>query len=193
MKTGWLIYKMEDANQNTSYIDWFIEEAQLQDLSLKLIRREDLTIGIIQNQQQVLLNNRPVELPEFAIVRTIEPLLNLHLETLGVAVFNSSAIASICNNKALTHHYIQQLGLPMVDTIYSKKVLMSDSPPLNYPIIVKEVSGRGGKQVYFITNEKDWHTCQNTIQGNIILQSADVQLGKDLRVFVVGKKLSVQP
>lgn len=189
MKTGWLIYQEKDAIQNSTYIEWFIEEARLQALSLQLVHREAMKMGVVQNKQQVLIDSEPVQLPDFAIVRTIEPLLNLHLETMGVTVFNSSSVATICNDKALTHHYIHQLGLPMVDTIYSKKELMQDIPPLDYPFIVKEVSGRGGKQVFYITNEQDWATCRKTIQGNIIMQSTAVQLGKDLRVFVVGKEI----
>ncbi|MBP2077438.1 ATP-grasp domain-containing protein [Oceanobacillus polygoni] len=189
MKTGWLIYQEKDAIQNSTYIEWFIEEARLQALSLQLVHREAMKMGVVQNKQQVLIDSEPVQLPDFAIVRTIEPLLNLHLETMGVTVFNSSSVATICNDKALTHHYIHQLGLPMVDTIYSKKELMQDIPPLDYPFIVKEVSGRGGRQVFYITNEQDWLTCRKTIQGNIIMQSTAVQLGKDLRVFVVGKEI----
>ena len=189
MKTGWLIYQEEDAIRNKAFIGWFIEEASLQELSLQLVHREDLTIGIMQNKQQALIHNEPVQLPDFAIVRTIEPLLNLHLEAKGVTVFNSSAVATICNDKALSHHHINQLGLPMVDTIYSKKELMQDIPSLDYPFIVKEVSGRGGKQVFYITNKQDWLTCRKSIQGNIIMQPTAVQMGKDLRVFVVGKEI----
>ncbi|MGJ9457107.1 ATP-grasp domain-containing protein [Oceanobacillus sp. CF4.6] len=189
MKTGWLIYSKEDAVQNASFIDWFIEEANKQTLALNLILREEMTIGIVKNQQCVQVRNESVDLPDFAIVRSIEPLLNLHLEALGVSVFNSSIVSSICNNKALTHHHINQLGLPMVDTIYSKRESIQDTPPLAYPFIAKEVSGRGGKQVYYIENAMDWMNCKMSIQTDIIIQSSDVQLGKDLRVFVVGKEI----
>lgn len=41
MKTGWLIYKKQDALENKSYINWFIKEAKEQEIHLKLILRED--------------------------------------------------------------------------------------------------------------------------------------------------------
>ena len=189
MKSGWLIYSKENAVQNSSYINWFIDEADKQSLTLSLIIREEMTIGIVNNKQCILVKSEVVVPPDFAIVRTIETLLNLHLENMGVRVFNSSEISRICNNKALTHHYINQLGIPMVNTIYAKRETIQDDPPLSFPFIVKEVSGRGGKQVYFIENQTDWINCKMSIQTDIIIQSSDVQLGKDLRVFVVGKEI----
>ncbi|WP_087971812.1 ATP-grasp domain-containing protein [Oceanobacillus rekensis] len=189
MINGWIIYSKEDTMQNSSYINWFIDEANKQSLTLTLILREEMTIGIVDNKQCIQINNQVAEPPDFAIVRTIEPLLNLHMENMGVRVFNSSAISGICNNKALTHHHINQLGIPMVNTIYAKRETIQDDPPLAFPFIAKEVSGRGGKQVYFIENPMDWMNCKMSIQTDIIIQSSDVQLGKDLRVFVVGKEI----
>ena len=40
MKTGWLIYKKQDALENQSYINWFKEEAKMQNIYLKLILKE---------------------------------------------------------------------------------------------------------------------------------------------------------
>jgi len=79
--TGWLIYNKEDAERNTSYINWFIKEAALQHISLTLVLRENLTIGIMNDERKILLNHSPAHLPDFAVIRTIEPILNLYLET----------------------------------------------------------------------------------------------------------------
>jgi len=43
---GWLLYSQKDAEQNRSYIDWFIDEAQKEDIELRLIVREQLDVGI---------------------------------------------------------------------------------------------------------------------------------------------------
>jgi len=190
MQSGWLIYRKQDAKQNQSYIDWFINEAEKAGLTLSLIYREDLTVGIINHKRRVLLKNNAVSLPDFAVVRTIEPLLNAHLEALGIEVFNSSAVASVCNDKAWTHHHIQNLRIPMVNTLFCKKEGLGNIPPMTYPLIIKEAEGRGGKQVYYINNKKEWGNCIKSLQtSNIIVQSANVQLGKDIRVFVVGKEI----
>src|SRR5690625_1803376 len=137
-QTGWLIYSNKDALENSSYIDWFIEEAHLQNFCLKLVLREDLTIGLINNEHVIELHQKQVELPKFVVVRTIEPLLNLHLEMCGVKVFNSSEISTLCNHKSLTHLEMSKLNIPMVNTIFIKKENMSECPPLDFPFVIKE-------------------------------------------------------
>lgn len=192
MKKGWLIYSKKDIAANESYIDWFIEEAEKEDISLELIVREDLTIGIFANRHNVFHKNRQADMPLFAVVRTIEPLLNLHLEACGISVFNSSLISSICNNKALAHHYLTDLGIPMMNTIFIKAGNTGEMrhPPIPYPFVVKEPMGRGGKQVYLIRNTEDWEAvCHNANSDDIIAQACDVEFGKDVRVFVVGKEI----
>ncbi|SHF65077.1 ATP-grasp domain-containing protein [Ornithinibacillus halophilus] len=185
-KEGWIIYQEQDAIENESYINWFIEEAEKQQLSLKLVLRENIQFGI-KNNNLTLSSSLETAMPDFAIVRTIEPLLNLQLEQLGVAVYNSSTIASICNHKGRTHFEVNKLNIPMVDTYFYKRELLLN-PPLKFPFVIKEASGRGGKQVYFIQNEDDWKNCIASISTtDVIVQDSNVQLGKDLRVFVVGK------
>lgn len=190
MHNAWLIYNKHDANENSSYISWFMDETKSQGIALELILREDIAIGIINKKRTVLYKNKPVAIPNFAIVRTVDPLLSLHLEGLGIRVFNSSFISRICNNKELTYHHVYDLGIPMVDTIFTNQQQLHTTKPLTYPFVVKEATGRGGKQVFLIENEIDWSTCLPNLSANtIIMQSCDVMRGKDLRVFVVGKEI----
>lgn len=189
MYTGWLIYSQKDANANQSYIAWFIEEAEKAGMQLQLIIREDLKIGISSQKRTTLLKGREVKFPDFAVVRTMEPILNAQLESLGTLVFNSSQISSICNNKAWTHHYVHHLGVPMADTYFYNREHLIESP-LPFPFVMKEAEGRSGKQVYLIENDTDWNDAKRLLkQKNIIIQSANVQFGKDLRVFIVGKEI----
>lgn len=190
MYNGWLIYSNEDIQTNKAYIDWFIEEAALQSIRLELIRREDLMIGIHDKQRAIFKNGEMQASPEFAVVRTIDPMLSLHLEGCGICVFNNSHIATICNNKALTHHFVYQLRIPMVDTYYSNASILETTPPLPFPFVIKDVAGRGGQQVYLITDEKEYKLCIQRLQRQeVIIQTCPVKPGKDLRVFVVGKKI----
>ncbi|WP_164668471.1 ATP-grasp domain-containing protein [Virgibacillus doumboii] len=188
---GWLIYSREDAETNKSYIDWFIDEARLQGISLELVLREELTVGIIQNKQTIFHKNLIVQLPDFAVIRTIEPLLNKLLESMGISVYNSSSISSFCNNKALTHFHINKLSIPMVDTIFVKRKNLLLTPPMDFPFVVKENDGRGGNQVYLINNQQEWkkYFADVSAQELIIQSTKNVQLGKDVRVFVVGNKI----
>lgn len=189
---GWLIYSEQDSEQNTAYINWFIDEAAIQGITLNLVLREELTIGIFQNKQTMLYNNQQVQLPDFAVVRTVEPLLNKMLESMGVNVFNSSQISAICNNKALTHYYINKLSIPMVDTIFIKKKNCVQLPVIPLPFVVKGTNSRGGKQVHLIEDEKQWERCiaDDISASDLIIQSTkNIQLGKDVRVFVVGNQI----
>lgn len=187
---GWLIYSSIDALDNESYIKWFINEASLQSIRLELILREDLTIGIINNNHTVLLNNKVVKLPTFAVVRTIEPLLNRHLEEIGIKTFNSSSVSYLANHKANTHYQMNLLEVPMVDTLFIQKENLTNEMPLSLPFVVKEATGRGGKQVYFIQDRSDWENCLNQLKSSdLVIQSTDVKMGKDVRVYVIGKDI----
>src|SRR5699024_5219707 len=114
----------------------------------------------------------------------------MHLESSGVIVFNSSTIAHICNNKALTHHHMTDLSIPMVDTVFLKREDVTDQPPMSYPFVLKESAGRSGKQVYLIESQQDWNYYKSNLSmESIIIQNCAVQIGKDLRVFIVGQEI----
>ncbi|RYG74830.1 hypothetical protein EU245_01205 [Lentibacillus lipolyticus] len=190
---GWLIYNATDAKQNESFIKWFLEEARLQDITLHFVRREDLTIGIFGNAQTVLFHSRPAVLPDFAVVRTIDPMLSRQLESLGITVFNPAETAAICNNKALTHFHVGKLGIPSADTIFAAKGSpLPAKAPMPFPFVVKDTGGRGGKQVSLVTDTPSWDSVreQCTSSHDLIFQTAkNIQRGKDVRVFVIGEEI----
>ena len=72
MQTGWVIYSVKDAKENRSFIDWIIYEAKLQNISLSLVLREEMDMGIVEGKLICYIKKQPVSLPNFAIVRTIE-------------------------------------------------------------------------------------------------------------------------
>ncbi|MDC3412479.1 ATP-grasp domain-containing protein [Aquibacillus sp. 3ASR75-11] len=191
MKKGWILYRAKDAKRNQAFIQWFQEESLKQSLSLELVFVEDLMIGIIDNQLQIKWRNRPVILPDFAIVRTMDPLLSQQLELLGIPVFNSSTVSRICNDKTLTHQYLATFGLSMMDTIFLHgDDLPTIKPPISFPFVIKPTNARSGNGVYMIRNQQDWNKTRNDFSlKNVLIQSCDVQVGKDLRVFVVGKEI----
>lgn len=158
-------------------------------MDMKLIIREELLVGIKKNRRVLLVNGQEVNIPDIAVVRTIDPLLSSHLESLGISVFNSAHVARICNHKGLTHHEIQKLSIPMVDTYFYTSGYLPEYPPLAFPFVVKNVHGKGGKEVFFIESKLEWSRQKEQLTHDIILQSSDVQLGKDLRVYVLGKDI----
>ncbi|AXN37740.1 hypothetical protein CN689_03845 [Peribacillus butanolivorans] len=182
-QTGWLIYNRDDAEKNRGYIDWMLDEAKGLDLDLHFHFREDIKIGHRFNELFVEHKQHPIELPDFAIVRTIDPFLTKQLEQVGIACFNSSFVSEMANDKAKTHQYLTSIGIPMADTVYCQGKPSADD--MDFPFIAKEAHGRGGKQVYLIEHA---HDLAELSEGNWIVQKPCV-FGKDIRVFVIGKKV----
>ncbi|RFU71563.1 ATP-grasp domain-containing protein [Peribacillus saganii] len=188
MKTGWLIYNSIDAESNKAYIQWMLDEAKRADIKLEFLLRDRLTIGHLNLSLTVLYDGEPISYPDFAIVRTIDPLFTRQLEMIGIRTFNSSIVSEICNNKAKTHQFLSPLGIPMADTIfYHGEKLDQLAFPFPYPFIVKEVHGRGGKRVYMIKSEDDIRKIEH-LRGTWLLQKPAV-FGKDIRIFVIGQKI----
>ncbi|AMM94075.1 hypothetical protein UP17_17620 [Peribacillus simplex] len=182
-QAGWLIYNREDAINNKGYIDWMLGEASQLDLDLHFLHREDLRIGHRFNELYVEHEMKPISLPDFAIVRTIDPFFTRQLEQLGIACFNSSTVSEIANDKAKTHQYLSSMGIPMADTVYCNG--SPNAEDMELPFIAKETGGRGGKQVYLIEHADDLAELND---GNWIVQKPGL-FGRDIRVFVVGKKV----
>lgn len=187
-KHGWLLYRREDAERNQPFINMFIEEARKQDIHLHVYYRESIHIGIQQNKLIFLLDGEQISLPEFAIVRTIDSLLTEQLEQLGVVCFNSSFVARICNDKTKTHQLLVNKGIPMVDTLFVKRSELSNLP-FSFPLIVKGVHGRGGREVFWIEQESDYQTLPFQFNQELIVQKPAPYVGKDLRVFIVGNTI----
>lgn len=190
MLIGWLIYSAQDVETNQSFIHWLIEEADLQQIELTLIQREALDIGIVDGQWICHIHQKSVPLPDFAIVRTVEPLLNLQLENMGIHVFNSSTVSRLCNHKMLTHFEMNKLNIPMVDTLFMKSKNLTEEPPMPYPFVMKAAVSHGGGHVFLINNKNEWlKQIKKIPTGDVLIQSCHVQLGKDVRVFVVGQQI----
>lgn len=190
MLNGWLIYRKVDALENDTYIDWFIDEAKQQNVNLQLVYRDALTIGIADGDPRTLIDEVVVTLPDFVVIRTIEPLLQTYFEANNVRAFNSANTAHFANHKALTHIALQKLQIPMVETYFFTKDSLPEKLPLTFPFIMKEATGRGGEQVYLIENEQHWTSkvaLLNTNDG--LIQKLNEPMGKDLRVFVIGKQI----
>ena len=188
MKIGWLIYKKEDASKNQSYITWFIEEAKQQNILLKLILREELLIGIDGRNYFTYYENKHIDLPNFCIIRTIESTLQAHFAAQNIPCFNNFQTSIICNDKSATHIEVAKLGIPAVKTFHYESY--PKTPPLPYPFILKTINGRSGSEVFLIENNEDYLNSKLKINNeDFVIQAIQSQIGKDLRVFVIGKKI----
>jgi gamma-F420-2:alpha-L-glutamate ligase len=185
---GWLIYKKQDAEKNHGFIKMLVEEATELHISLQLVLEEDLFYGIKDNQFVLSHPTQDAKEVSFAIVRTINPLLTKQLEYIGIRCFNNSTISEICNDKALTYQFATKLGLPILDTYFiSHETFQPERFALEFPLVLKQVDGRGGNEVYLIqTLEEIIHILNEYPHKRFVLQEFADNPGKDIRVFVIG-------
>src|SRR5699024_507612 len=189
--TWWLIYKQEDASKNAGYIDWMMQEAKKQQITLTLVLRHTLQMDIINNQPVFFINNREVLLPDAVIIRTIEPALQQAFEARSIPAFNNTHTASICNDKIRTYIEMNKIGVPIMPTQFLYPSAFPTAPPFPFPFVLKSASGRSGSEVFLICNQDSWEQQAAKLKHTeAVAQSTEnIQFGKDVRVFVIGKTI----
>ncbi len=170
---GWLIYDPAGAQQNRRFIDFWISAAHERGVTIQLL----LTDAPF-----------PAEKPDFAVVRTMNPMLSRSVESMGVPVFNAACVSEVCNDKWKTYCLAETLGVPYPKTIYVPQP--SQLPLHPYPYVLKSCTGHGGTQVYMIANDYERQHAVDALQGiPCVLQEPVSDLGKDLRIYVLGDKI----
>lgn len=190
-KIGWLIYNKEMSQINEGFICWFMEEAGKLNIKLDLLLKENLSYGVMNNELFLLHKGKKVENPDFVIIRNNDPLLSKQLEGLGFIVFNSSFTSEIGNHKGKTHQFLAGKGIQMLDTVFVNKDEFSpQSLPFAYPVVVKEVAGKGGNEVYAAYSVDELKKILNSVKSKeLIIQKMGDVPGRDVRVFVVGNEI----
>lgn len=172
MKRGWLIYDEEGAARNA----WFIEEC------LRYAQEYGLDLRL-----KIAVNGRVDEsdLPDFALVRTIAPTMSAWLETQDIRVINSAEVSAVANDKWLTHQRALSLDVPVMATNVSSAC--ETGSPFGYPVVVKLRDGHGGKDVYKLDGEREYRAFWTAHRSeNFITQAMCSDVGKDMRVYVLG-------
>lgn len=208
MSTGILIYNKQDYVINKWFADKIISDACLVGLNIKLIFTENLQIlinnsefnvinnsHIISNYSDELNNLENINLNnvKFAINRTRNYYITHHLEKMDIRVFNSYKVASICNNKALTHQEINSIGINSIKTsIESMESFSSEklNEYIEFPYVIKSLDGHGGNHVYKADDKESMLNIINKLNHDyFLIQRMSPNYGKDIRVYVIGNKI----
>lgn len=172
---GWLIYDKEGGNRNQTFIGFWFAAAEKRGVQLELLFAEDPL---------------PRETADFAVVRTINPALSLRLEALGIPTFNPAAVADICNDKWKTYQLADRLGVPFPKTESVPDPALLPSHP--FPYVLKACAGHGGTQVFLVKNREEEREAVSALRGiPSVLQEPVSDLGKDLRIYVLGGKILI--
>lgn len=189
-RKGWILYNYADAERNNGYIEFYKAEGEKLGIAIELLYIEELEFGVQYDEWYVTYHGQEVTLPDFAIVRMNYPLLSRQLELLGVPVFNSSFVASICNDKAQTYQYVAKAGIPMVDSRFvHKNFLLDKMHTVPRPFVVKSVSGHGGKQVFLVKEGEDIVPIYDKLEDHVVIQPLASKKRQDLRVYIVGNEI----
>lgn len=207
---GWILYTREESGRNRPYIDLYGKACRKYGLSIALGIYEPPEKWDAQAGQQ-LAELAAEERPAFAVNRTRDYRLAKALEGLGVRVYNNSQAAELGNDKAKACRYMQQRGIPVMPTLYG-----AGAAPKWYPAVVKSCSGHGGTEVFLLENAAQWEewkhsrrqaetgeddtnqqagkkadsTNQQVGMDGYIIQQAASDLGRDVRVYVVGNRIA---
>lgn len=192
MLQGWLVYNEADAQRNTAYIDWFLQEAAAMSIALQLVRREELVYGVERGKLFLRLKGEETALPDFCVMRNMDELLSAQLELLGVQVFNNAQVAAIANDKARAYQYLAAHSIAMPDTQFVRAGDFREEhmEQMPFPVVLKSVRGRGGSEVYRLESPQELAGMLRRADPNayFVVQEL-VQPGRDVRVFVVGGKI----
>ena len=164
-----------------------INEFHKINITLKLLIEENPKLIII-DKPFFLYESKILDIPSFVINRTNNYFVAKQFESIGVRVFNNSTVSRIANNKYLSYLYVSNCHLPILNTLlYDKN---NDILDLDFPIIVKSLDGKGGKDVYYCNDKNSYTKSISSINSNqFIVQKVASDLGKDLRVYILGNKI----
>ena len=163
---GFIIYDNEGAKRNAWFIEHFIKTAKEFGHTLTLKLSDELG----------------EEIPDFAIVRAMDYRINETLEQKGAKVFNNSHLSKIANDKTLCYQFMESSGIPILPTFYEVP------ENIEFPLVVKSSCGHGGTEVFLVNSDDELKTAISKTEKPVIQKVAS-DLGKDLRVYVMGNEI----
>lgn len=171
---GLLIYDAEGAERNKWFISRLIESARDFGHELELVISDGDEIDATA---------------DFAIVRTINPSLNAHFESLGIPTFNNAKTARIANDKWQTYLFAKELGVAVMDTLKTVDAKTAIEA-FGLPFVMKTVDGHGGSEVFLVDNEQK---CKEFFSKSdidrYICQRKCSEPGVDMRVYMLGGRV----
>lgn len=180
----WLVYHSEDALRNKEYIRMYFDKCREKGIKLSLVIAEQFRFLITNDKNEFFCNGESLPFPDAVINRTRDYVFARQLELLGVKVYNNSFVTLLGNDKLLAIEYVKQLGIDVMPTCDGACVMQE------YPYIMKTADGHGGTEVFMINNEREDRMQREKLGGRkILLQKPASDLGRDLRVYIVGNRI----
>jgi gamma-F420-2:alpha-L-glutamate ligase len=200
---GWIIHKKELGENHE--VSRLVEEFEKQGIDIRVVNPQDVDIFVDRDDRKsILVKGEPRKLPDFVLPRTgsgttyfIKAIIR-HLEQLGVTLINGSEAIDAVKDKLYSQQILGQSSLPVPKTMLVKHPIDVGlvEKNLNYPMIVKTLSGSYGSGVFMVDDKKQFRQLMkmaelSNARYNIIIQECiEDSLGKDLRVLVINGKVA---
>jgi len=159
--TGWILYK-KDINESYE-TQRLVEEFEKQNIKIHVVNPQDVDIFVDRDDRKsIRVDGVSRKLPDFVIPRTgsgttyfIKAIIR-HMERLGVTLINGSDAIDNVKDKLYSQQILGQSNLPVPKTLLVKHPIDVEfvEKSLNYPIIVKTLSGSFGAGVFLVENRK---------------------------------------
>ena len=199
---GWIIHKK--ALGENHEVKRLVEEFEKRDVKVRVVNPKDVDIIVDRDDRKsIIVEGVPRKLPDFVLPRTgsgttyfIKAIIR-HLERLGVTLINGSDAIDNVKDKLYSQQILGQSNLPVPKTMLVKHPIDINlvEKNLNYPMIVKTLSGSYGSGVFMVDDKKQFRQMMKMAElakpsYNIIIQECiEDSLGRDLRVLVVNGKV----
>jgi len=176
---------------------------QVKRLSEEFSKR-NIDIDVKRNNELLAFihNDVIINLPkyDFVIYLDKDKYVARMLKKAGYRLFNQIEAIELCDDKMLTHIALANNHIKMPKTISStlcyhddgnRDLLKYVSNELSFPMIVKEVYGSLGKQVYLVSNQKELLDIENKLihVPHLYQEFIKSSVGKDYRIIVIGHKV----
>lgn len=168
---GLLIYNHLDIAKNEWFISSIISSFKEKGIDLELI-------------EETTLDDKSLNCVDFAIYRGRDYRVSKSIEDKGLLVINNSKTNKISNDKYLFYQYLNNHSFPCMETY-------SSIDEINFsPFVAKPRDGHGGNGVYLFPSKEEYlDKVDINDRPKYIFQRSSSDLGIDLRVYVLNKKI----
>ena len=168
---GIIIYNSFDIAKNKWFIFSTIDSFKEKGINVELI-------------EESTLDYKSLNCVDFAIYRGRDYQISKSIEDEGILVINNSKTNKIANDKYLFYQYLAGHSFPCMETSsFIDEVCFS-------PFVAKPIDGHGGNGVYLFSSKEEYlEMVDFKDRSKYIFQKPSSDLGIDLRVYVLNKKI----
>ena len=195
---GWLVVnRFLNTGKFTDLTLRFLIAADKLGVSLRVFTNDELLPCMCGRGLDIL----PEETPDFVLFYDKDVMLARQLERRGLRLFNSSRSIELCDDKSLMHFELEGI-VPMPRTFCApftyENIGYTDTgflggifERLGSPLVIKEVCGSFGQQVWLASSPEEAKGILEKVGGRRVIfqEFISSSFGRDVRINVVGDRV----